>query len=206
MLSELPLVVFSHLRWDFVYQRPQHLLSRLAATRRVIFIEEPVRDEAAAPHWERTTPASNVTVYRPHTPLEAGGFTDEQLPALRTLLDQLVAGEELDECTVWLYTPMALPLARRLHPRAVIYDCMDELSAFRFAPAQLLEREEELLRWADLVFTGGPSLYRAKQGRHPNVHCFPSSVDADHFRRARRSPRPPTRPICPTRAWATAAS
>src|SRR5436305_14501540 len=79
---------------------------------------------------------------------------------------------------------MALPLAERLSPKAVVYDCMDELSAFKFAPPQLLEREADLLRRADVVFTGGPSLYRAKKDRHPNVHCFPSSVDAAHFAKA----------------------
>jgi hypothetical protein len=76
---------------------------------------------------------------------------------------------------------MALPLADDLKPAAVIYDCMDELSAFLNAPPELLEREAALLQRADLVFTGGPSLYRAKKDRHPRVYCFPSSVDAKHF-------------------------
>src|SRR5947209_1192464 len=89
--------------------------------------------------------------------------------------------EELTEHVLWFYTPMALPLAAELEPKAVIYDCMDELSAFLNAPPELIEREEQLLAKADLVFTGGPSLYRAKKGRHANVHCFPSSVDAKHF-------------------------
>lgn len=82
----------------------------------------------------------------------------------------------------WLYTPMALPLALTLDPDAAAYDCMDELSLFAGAPPELLGLEEQLLEYADVMFTGGPSLYRAKQSRHPNVHCFSSSVDADHFR------------------------
>lgn len=82
----------------------------------------------------------------------------------------------------WLYTPMALPLALMLDPDAAVYDCMDELSLFAGAPPELLALEAQLLEYADVMFTGGPSLYRAKQSRHPNVHCFPSSVDADHFR------------------------
>jgi UDP-galactopyranose mutase len=82
----------------------------------------------------------------------------------------------------WLYTPLALPLARMLTPDATVYDCMDELSLFLGAPPELLARETELLEYADVMFTGGPSLFRAKQKRHPNVHCFPSSVDAEHFR------------------------
>jgi UDP-galactopyranose mutase len=80
---------------------------------------------------------------------------------------------------------MALPLAQHLKPKAVIYDCMDELSAFLGAPPELIERERQLLKLADLVFTGGPSLYRAKKDRHPDVHCFPSSVDAEHYAQAR---------------------
>ncbi|MDO9218087.1 MAG: NAD(P)-binding protein, partial [Lacisediminimonas sp.] len=81
-------------------------------------------------------------------------------------------------------TPMALPLLQEMHPRLVVYDCMDQLSAFKDAPKQLIQRENALLRSADLVFTGGPSLYEAKKDRHPNVHCFPSSVDVQHFEQA----------------------
>src|SRR5439155_7959443 len=102
---------------------------------------------------------------------------------VRELIDQ----ENITDYVLWFYTPLALPLAENLQPKAVIYDCMDELSAFLNAPPELLEREAELLKLADLVFTGGPSLYRAKKDRHPDVHCFPSSVDATHFGKARSS-------------------
>ncbi len=183
-MSSLPLLVFSHLRWDFVYQRPQHLLSRLAQERPVFVIEEPVYDPNAAPHWERQSPHPRVTVLRPHTPCPEGGFSDAQLPYLSVLLERLVREENLQRCRLWLYTPMALPLSAFFEPEVVIFDSMDELSAFDFAPPQLIERERQLLKRADLVFTGGPSLYRAKQGRHPNVHLFSSSVDAEHFRQA----------------------
>lgn len=179
-----PLVVFSHLRWDFVYQRPQHLLSRLAASRRVIFIEEPKYDQRYEPFFEQQEPVPNVLVCKPHTRVGVGGFSEEEMPELQRLLRDFVEAQELVDYVVWLYTPMALPLAKTLKPRAVVYDCMDELSAFKNAPAGLLEREQGLLDWADVVFTGGPSLYRAKLGRHDNLHCFPSSVDAGHFRQA----------------------
>ncbi len=181
----LPLVVFSHLRWDFVYQRPQHVLSRIARTRPVVVIEEPVHTPGEPSHWARTTPAPGVEVYRPHTPIPEGGFSDLQLPALQDLLDELATQRGLYGAPVWLYTPMALPLAERLDPAAVVYDCMDELSAFAFAPPQLLEREQALLERASVVFTGGPSLYRAKRERHPYVYSFSSSVDAAHFGRAK---------------------
>jgi UDP-galactopyranose mutase len=181
------ILAFSHLRWDFVYQRPQHLLSRLAGDHgyRVLFIEEPVEDAADVLFWEASEPEPNVTVLRPHTPAAGKGFTGEQLPLLRRLLAELIEQERLTEYILWFYTPMAIPLAEGLRPEAVVYDSMDELSAFLGAPPELLELEERLFGMADVVFTGGPSLYRAKKDRHRNVHCFPSSVDAKHFGQAR---------------------
>jgi UDP-galactopyranose mutase len=173
--------VFSHLRWDFVFQRPQHLMSRLAKHYPIVFIEEPVFSSGES-FFKISSPAPNVTVYQPHTPIAMTGFHDDQLPQLRKLLRQLIA--DYDDHIAWFYTPMALPLLQELHPRAVVYDCMDELSAFRNAPKQLVQRENALLKVADLVFTGGPSLYAAKRERHPSVHCFSSSVDVTHFEQA----------------------
>ena len=175
------IVTFSHLRWDFVYQRPQHLLSRMAQSHNVVFIEEPVFDESPTPYFERTTPEADVMVCRPHTPVNAPGFDERQLPHLQHLVQQLLREEGIDDYIAWLYTPMALPLCEGLKPQAVVYDCMDELSAFLNAPPQLLEHEAHLLKLADIVFTGGPSLYRAKKDSHHNVFCFPSSVEAKHF-------------------------
>ncbi len=188
MSQDNVILTFSHLRWNFVHQRPQHLLSRFASQRdcRVVFIEEPVHDRSDAPFWERSSPEPNVLIARPHTPFGKPGFCDEQLPALRELLRQFVVEERLGACCAWFYTPMAVPLLGELDPRVVVYDAMDELSAFLEAPPELLEREEELFHAADVVFTGGRSLYRAKKDRHPNVHCFPSSVDVKHFGQALR--------------------
>jgi UDP-galactopyranose mutase len=181
------LIVFSHLRWDFVYQRPQHLLSRFARTRPVLFVEEPIHQPSAAPHWELSRPAEGVTVARLMTPIPAPGFHDDHLETFRALLPELFQETDTRGDVAWLYTPLALPLAELLTPRVKVYDCMDELSAFAGAPPTLLERETATLAWADLVFTGGRSLFRAKHSRHPSVHCFPSSVDATHFRAARDS-------------------
>ena len=181
----VPLVVLSHLRWDFVYQRPQHVLSRLAETRPVFVVEEPVHGDGA-PFLETIDAAPGVTVLRPHTAVGEAGFSDAQVQAVRPLLRKwAVETEALGACDGWVYTPLATPLLDAVEPRAVVYDCMDELSAFDHAPAGLLAREQELLDRADLVFTGGPSLYRAKKDRHDSVHCFPSSVDAAHFGQAR---------------------
>jgi UDP-galactopyranose mutase len=185
MQLQSPIVAFSHLRWNFVYQRPQHLLSRLAAHRPVFFVEEPEFDPDGSPRWERSTPQPNVVVLRPRTPVRAPGFHPDQLSALEPLIAELAAELEGVALVAWLYTPMALPLAEALGPTAIVYDCMDELSLFLGAPPELLSREAALLECADVMFTGGPSLHRAKQALHPNVHCFPSSVDAEHFRLAR---------------------
>lgn len=177
------LVVFSHLRWNFVYQRPQHLMSRLAARWPVVFIEEPVPG-APEDRLERIEAAEGVQVWRPHLRGTAPGFHPEQHGPMRALIEAALREQAIHDYWLWFYTPMALPLAERLAPAGVVYDCMDELSAFRHAPPQLIEQEAALFRMADVVFTGGRSLYDAKRGRHPNIHCFPSSVDAKHFRRA----------------------
>lgn len=176
-------VVFSHLRWNFVHQRPQHILTRLAAGRPVLYVEEPEFDPAG-PRWERTRAAPSVTVYRPRTGSRTPGFHADQVAAIQPLLPQLLA-EAGHHPVAWVYTPLALPLVERLNPLAVVYDCMDELSLFLGAPPELVARENELLARADLVFTGGRSLYRAKRHRHRDIHCLPSSVDAAHFGRAR---------------------
>jgi UDP-galactopyranose mutase len=174
------MIVFSHLRWNFVYQRPQHLMTRFANRYRVFFFEEP-RYEDCSPHLVITEPSPNISVCTPLTPFDSPGFHDQQLPVLQSLIEGLMVDRDVRSPIAWLYTPMALPLVSGLDPRAIVYDCMDELAAFKNAPRQLLQREHALLKTADFVFTGGPSLYRAKQSRHHSVHCFPSSVDKAHF-------------------------
>jgi UDP-galactopyranose mutase len=183
MRPHYTIVVFSHLRWDFVLQRPQHLLTRLSAQHPVIFIEEPVRTEDGE-GWDCSRPEPGILVCRPRTRVPDGGFSAAQLEVLEPMVAELVRREAPDEIVAWFYTPMALPLAGARAPVAVVYDCMDELSLFQGAPPELISREQELLDAADVVFTGGPSLFEAKRGRHPNVHCFPSSVDAAHFHQA----------------------
>ncbi|HEV2148090.1 MAG TPA: glycosyltransferase family 1 protein [Longimicrobiaceae bacterium] len=175
------LVCLSHLRWDFVYQRPQHLLSRFARERRVFFVEEPLYD-TDTPYLAVDSRADGLHVVVPH--LVRGRWSEAE-GTQRELLDTLLREHRVSEYLLWYYTPMALPFTDHLEPLATVYDCMDELSAFRGAPPAMLEHEAELLRRADLVFTGGQSLYEAKRDRHPGVHLFPSSIDAAHFARAR---------------------
>jgi glycosyltransferase involved in cell wall biosynthesis len=176
------ILCLSHLRWNLVFQRPQHLLTRFARERRCYYMEEPQYDADAAPHLEIER-SRGVTVAVPHVP--AGCSDRDAADVQRELLDQLIARETIDHYVLWYYTPMALAFSSHLQPQAIVFDCMDELSAFANAPAALKYYEAELLRHADVVFTGGYSLYQAKRERHPNVHAFPSSVDVPHFAQAR---------------------
>jgi len=179
------LICFSHLRWDFVFQRPQHLLSRFASTHAVHYWEEPVFVPALVqPHLETRLAAKNLTVVTPHLP---EGLSEEMVEAqLRRLLNGYPAAASPE--ILWYYTPMMLPFSRQLEAACIVYDCMDELANFRFAPPRLLDLEAELFERADLVFTGGYSLYEAKRSRHGSVHPFPSSVDIAHFAQARAIP------------------
>jgi UDP-galactopyranose mutase len=115
---------------------------------------------------------------------------EETESALKALLDEFLTGEE-QPLVRWYYTPMMLPFSRHIEAAATVYDCMDELANFRFAPPTLLDLERELFATADVVFTGGYSLYEAKKDRHPNVHPFPSSVDRAHFAQARAASEGP---------------
>jgi UDP-galactopyranose mutase len=177
------LVCFSHLRWDFVYQRPQHLLSRCAKNRRVFFIEEPIFGNGSMRLDMREADAG-VRVVVPHLP---DGLRSEIAinAVMREMTRQLFIDHDIDEYIFWYYTPMALNFTDHFNPVASVYDCMDELSAFKGAHSNLPLLEKQLFRHVDLVFTGGQSLYEAKCDQHPSVHAFPSSIDASHFGKAR---------------------
>jgi len=179
----MDLVCVSHLRWDFVFQRPQHLLTRAARERRVFYIEEPeITDGEAVMAAHMIEPS--LVVATPQIPASATLVERSALQA--RLIAEFLAAEQVTEYVLWVYTPMALQFTHQLAPRAVIYDCMDELAAFAGAPAELVSLEQRLFTAADVVFTGGQTLYEAKKAKHPNVHAFPSSVDVSHFARARR--------------------
>jgi glycosyltransferase involved in cell wall biosynthesis len=179
------LLCFSHLRWNFVFQRPQHLMSRFGREVNVIYWEEPVEigsRETAYLQVREAQDAASVRVIVPHLP--QGMPEDAREAALKRLLDAHVASIR-GTLIAWYYTPMMLPFSRHLETDLTVYDAMDELSKFKFAPVKLLDLEQELIDRADIVFTGGSSLYEAKKDRHANVHCFPSSVDRCHFLKAR---------------------
>jgi hypothetical protein len=179
------LICFSHLRWNFVWQRPQHLLTRAARTFRTIFFEEPEYQPGVTPHLDIRETPEGIRVAVPMLPY---GLTEtEALAAQRRLLDRMLAGEPTDMRVFWYYTPMAMSFSSHLRADMCIYDNMDELSAFRGASPEMMANEDALFTRADLVFTGGMSLYEAKRDRHPRVHAFPSSIEFDHFAAARRA-------------------
>ncbi|WP_224995597.1 glycosyltransferase family 1 protein [Cesiribacter sp. SM1] len=190
-IQNLPDVVcLSHLRWDFVYQRPQHLLSRFARHTRLYFIEEPIFEDNTEPRLEVSGREQNIQLVVPHLP---HGLSPEHVEMeQRQLLDKFFAEKGLERYIFWYYTPMALGFTDHFNPVLTVYDCMDELSAFKFAPVKLKELEKELFNRADLVFTGGQSLYEAKQKQHPSVHAFPSSIDKAHFAQARQALEQPS--------------
>jgi UDP-galactopyranose mutase len=177
------LVCFSHLRWDWVYQRPQHLLKRAAADRRVFYIEEAVPDSGSVRLEVRERDAG-VKVVTPYLP-EGLCSQIAKTAVLGDMIGRYFQEQGIRDYVLWYYTPMATEFTRQLKPLAVVYDCMDELSAFKGAPEALKFHELELLRRADVVFTGGQSLYEAKREKHRSVHAFPSSIDRDHFMQAR---------------------
>jgi UDP-galactopyranose mutase len=179
------ILCFSHLRWEFVFQRPQHLLTRFARKAPVVVWEEPIdADDGASPslHVRPAADCAAVTLITPRLP--PGGSEDERDALLRTLIDGYLAGVDRS-FVAWYYTPMMLSFSAHLTPACTVYDAMDELANFRFAPPKLLDLERQLLERADVVFTGGYSLYESKKQRHGNVHPFPSSVDVAHFAQAR---------------------
>jgi glycosyltransferase involved in cell wall biosynthesis len=180
------LVVLSHLRWIFVWQRPQHLISRIGRTRRTWFVEEPWATWVTRPtvRTEEHPPVTRVWMDVPgdrewHVP-----FADPRAAGYGAELAKLL-GPPQGRRIVWLYTPMALDLARALEPSVVVYDVMDDLAAFAKAPPELRERQRELLETADVVFAGGRSLQRGVADVRPDAHLFPSGVDREHYAPAR---------------------
>ena len=179
----MTLLCFSHLRWNFVYQRPQHLMSRFANHYTVYYIEEPAFHNKADTYKIEIT-AEKVNVVVPY--LKSTGTGDHAL-RLTNIIDEFIKDEQIKKFISWYYSPMALLLTEHLKPLLTIYDCMDELSAFKFAPSELKQAEKKLLQQADVVFTGGHSLYAAKKHLHHNIYPFPSSIDKEHFVKARHT-------------------
>ena len=178
------LVCFAHLHWDFVWQRPQHLLSRFARHGRVFYVEDPfVHPDQVAPHLEIKERQNGVRVVVAHLPQGLDEAASNQIQ--HDLLARYFTENKISDYVFWYYTPMALEKSRGFAPALTVYDCMDELANFKFAPPALRTLEQELFERADLVFTGGQTLYEAKSQQHADAHAFPSSIDKAHFGLAR---------------------
>ena len=179
----MDLVCFSHLRWDFVYQRPQHILSRFTNQYRVFYIQEfdsHPDEDGFTTHMSN----ENVCVITPHLNHHQH---DNHIERKRAVINYIFEIQNIASYIFWYYTPMSLLFSNHLQPTLIVYDCMDELSAFKFADPLLKGAEKMLLETADIVFTGGNCLYEAKKNQHHNIHAFASSIDKDHFSIARNS-------------------
>lgn len=176
------LLCLSHLRWNFVFQRPQHLMTRAARDYEVIFVEEPLYEPTDIHDLRIYEPVKGIRVVTPILP--SGLPSEAEAASIRRMLDKLLNSERVSHTVAWYYSPMALAFTHHLSPDLCVYDCMDELSAFRGAPKALTVMERWLFSRANLVFTGGFSLYEAKRHQHRDVHAFPSSIDAKHFAKA----------------------
>ncbi len=179
----MDLVCFCHIRWDFVYQRPQHLLSRFAKSYRVFYIEEPQFIDEDNSYLNISLISEHLWVVIPNLPHNLSN--EEVVNTQQSLLTQLFTDHKINNYFFWYYTPMALDVSRHFKPKFTVYDCMDELSNFKFAPPSIKDLEKELFNKADIVFTGGYSLYLAKKDCHHNIYPFPSSIDKEHFIQAR---------------------
>jgi UDP-galactopyranose mutase len=177
----IDIICMSHLRWNFVFQRPQHIMSRFRKQQRVFFIEEPIFDAPSRYNEVSQDPETNVWVVTPHLPVGSQGDVEAQ----RALMNLFISSLRIKNFILWYYSPMYLPFTDHLKADLVVYDCMDELSAFKFAPPELRQYEKLLMQKADVVFTGGHHLYEAKKDQHANIHPFPSSIDKAHFSQAR---------------------
>jgi UDP-galactopyranose mutase len=188
--DRVPLICFSHLRWDFVLQRPQHLMSRFVRDRQVFIFEEQIPTDHHLAYLEyHPFDGTDIVAIRPRIP---HWWDEPQREAgLAHLLKTMLRLNGIVRPVLWFYSPMMFGFARDVEATAVVYDCMDELANFRFAPPRLKDLEAQLLERADVVFTGGQSLYAAKRHLHDNIHPLPSSVDVAHFARA-RSGMPPS--------------
>ena len=189
---DYPIIVHSHLGWDWVWQRPQQFLSRLSQKHRILFVEGPFPCASVAQPKAtlREVPDfPNITVLQapfPASRWHEGDWVDMER---RRLVRGVLAGplgEEFREPVQWFYDPMAVTaFAGQMDEIAIVYDCMDELSQFKGAPPELVKRERQLLAVADVVFAGGPKIHRAKSTLHPNCHSYGCGVDHQHFGLAR---------------------
>jgi glycosyltransferase involved in cell wall biosynthesis len=192
------IIVHCHLCWDWVWQRPQQFLSRLSQRHRILFVETVGPDPALTTACARFREAGgfpNITLLRIQFPTWQwgdGDFVDRERRRLvqLALTNERVAGQ-FQNPVQWFYDPMAVTaFGGHMNEIATVYDCMDELSKFKGAPPGIIEREQELLALADVVFTGGRKLFESKKPFNDNCHFYGCGVDVAHFGKARDSATP----------------
>ena len=176
------LICFSHLRWDFVYHRPQHLLTRFATKFRVFYIEDPIFYEGDD-KYEVFITKSNV--WRVIPMLSKRKLRTSIVNRQKFLLNSLFSIFEIKEYIFWYYNPQALDISNHFSPLKIIYDCVEEISVQKNFTPQLEKLEKELLSKSDLVFTSGINLFNSKRKFNNNIHLFPCSLDKEHFSKAR---------------------
>lgn len=192
---EAGVVVFSHLRWNWVWQRPQHLISRIGKGGRVWFVEEPLPAPVDQITLGSEVCADGLTRLWLEVPDEGRhvGFEahlrDRYVEELRPVL----AG--VGSLVAWIYSPLALDIALAQSPDLLVFDVMDDLASFKDAPAELVTRHRQALRRADVVFTGGRTLHRGVSHHRPDAHLFPSGVEPEHYEAARRYRAPRSVPV-----------
>jgi glycosyltransferase involved in cell wall biosynthesis len=192
--AEFPIIVHSHLGWDWVWQRPQQFHSRLSQRHKILFVEGPVARTgltAAQVTLREVADYPNIVVLQMEMPEERwtdGAWVDKER---RRLVESLLAGPlgaDFQDPVQWFYDPMAVTaFAGHLNESAIVYDCMDQLSKFRGAPAELVRRERELLAIADVVFAGGPKIWKDKRNHNANCYSVGCGVDVEHFGKARQA-------------------
>ncbi len=190
----MDIICLSHLQWEeTLFQRPQQLMLRMARQVRVLYVAScatrayaQARLKGNARFWQGQV-NENLHYYNvPFPPLS------RRFPALRqwhvkrmvSRAKSLAAKHKFQDAALWLYYPSFIDYIDQIPHSRLVYDCMDQFRGFVCSDAQIEEQEQRLLAKADVVFTGGRSLQRSKEGINPATYCFPSGVDVDHFRKA----------------------
>lgn len=187
-VPDFPIIVHSHLHWDWVWQRPQQFLSRLSAKHPILFVEEPLYEENRQQPETLLSQAPNYPNIHIVRPLFPKTWQNDRLQIdseRKRVVDEVIAsplGKTFSQPVQWFYDPMAAhPFMGKMNEIATVYDCMDELSQFRGAPAELVSREQSLLKYADVVFAGGPKIHSTKRLLNANCHSYGCGVDIAHF-------------------------
>lgn len=173
------MIVFCHLRWQFVYQRPQHVIERLSHHLKVLFVEEPLPNSTSHSSGNLIVVNDNLHILQPNV---------EDVKSIAKILPEYVNNKSIP--FGWFYSASFSPLLEELNFQTVVYDCMDEPSLIKGDSQELLNQEEYLMSHADIIFTNVQSLFESKKQHHPNVHLFPGSVDKTHFNKAWNSSTP----------------